>query len=100
MTTEKNYQDFKLVFESEEQAEELLTPVLNKLKIWHYVQKVIGVNSTCLVSDEETGECLEEVIKPGWHVDVRVVNDKADWFNRLDEFKVNPEDPIHAFAGS
>ena len=97
MSSDK-FVDLKMVFTDEAQATELLTPIFNQLKIWHYVCKVIGVHSECLQYDEETGECLQELVREGWLVDVRVVTEKASLFDPLAVYCVQPKNEIHTFA--
>lgn len=63
--------DYKLRFADKAEADLILEPILNQLRIGDYHRHDIGIHTECLQFDEESGECLQTEIWDGWHVDVR-----------------------------
>ena len=85
--------EYKLVFESEQQANDILSAATEGLKSWQYDIHVIGKHTKRSGWDEETETYTIEDELAGWHVDVlsrvELVIDAT--------FKVEPNNPIHEF---
>lgn len=85
--------EYKLVFESKQQANDVLSEATEGLKSWQYDIHTIGKHTKREGWDEETETYTIEEEVAGWHVDVlsrvELVIDAT--------FKVEPNNPIHEF---
>ena len=61
--------DYKLRFADKAEADLILEPVLNQLRIGDYHRHDIGIHTECLTQDEE-GTCTESLTWEGYHVDL------------------------------
>lgn len=87
--------DYKLVFDSESQADEVIEQVTGGLHPKEYVLYVIGVHQKIEYNeDDPEAEPVVTLISDKWLVDMRLreANDVLDAYN------VEVETPIHSFS--
>lgn len=87
--------DYKLVFDSESQADDVIEQVTGELHPSQYVVHVIGVHQKVEYSkDDPDVEPVVTLLSDKWLVDMRlrVAN------NELNQYAVEVETPIHSFS--
>lgn len=88
-------QDYKLVFDSEQQANDVIEQVTSSLHPSQYVVYVIGVHQKIEYDENDPeAEPVVTLLSDKWLVDMRLrtANDL------LDEYNVEVETPIHSFS--
>jgi len=87
--------DYKLVFNSESQADEVIEQVTADLHPSQYVVYVIGVHQKVEYNeDEPEAEPVITLLSDKWLVDMRLRTANK----LLDKFNVEVETPIHSFS--
>ena len=86
--------DYKLVFDSESQANDVIGQVTSGLHPSQYVLYVIGIHKTYEydLNDQDAPPVVTE--HEGWHVDLRL----REANKTLDSYSVVVETPIHSFS--
>lgn len=88
-------QDYKLVFDSESQANEVIEQVTGELHPSQYVLYVIGVHQKIEYSeDDPEAEPFVTLLSDKWLVDMRLRTANK----LLDNYSVDVETPIHSFS--
>ena len=86
---------YKLKFDNEAQAQAAIEMSTNGLKPWDYDVKVIGVHKEYAVNEDDPEAEPIVTVFDGWHVDI--VSRVELVFDPV--FLVEPNNPIHNFAG-
>lgn len=87
--------DYKLVFDSESQADEVVEQVTGELHPSQYVVYVIGVHQKVEYNkDDPEAEPVVTLLSDKWLVDMRLRTANK----LLDEYNVVVETPIHSFS--
>ena len=87
--------DYKLVFDSEQQANEVIEQVTGELHPSQYVVYVIGVHQKIEYSeDDPEAEPVVTIVSDKWLVDLRL----REANELLDTYDVAVDTPIHSFS--
>ena len=88
-------QDYKLVFDSESQADDVIEQVTGDLHPSQYVVYTIGIHKRYEYDESNPeAEPTVTILSDGWHVDLRLREPN----DLLDKYSVVVETPIHSFS--
>lgn len=88
-------QDYKLKFETEQQANAVLTPVLEGLHPKKFVRYDIGPIVIPRYDDNDPeAEPTTTVVSDKYHVDLRLITPN----DVLDKYVVQADNPVHSFS--
>lgn len=89
------FSDYSLRFDDEQQADDVLEPILSQLKPWEFVRYDIGQIKRYEYDEQDMdAEPIVVVVSDKWHVDLRLLSDN----DALDRYRVYPDEPVHAFS--
>lgn len=89
------FSDYSLRFDDEQQANDVLEPILSQLKPWEFVRYDIGQIKRYEYDEQDIdAEPIVIIVSDKWHVDLRLLSDN----DALDKYRVYPDSPVHAFS--